>query len=67
MPRRGSGDGTEVGEQIRPPVGAESASNLAIGGRRTQFAIATVVVGSNLGVIEEGEQVSVDLAVSLAQ
>ena len=66
-PGGGSDDGADGGEQVGAPVGAEAAGDLAICRGRTQFAFAAVVVGGDLGMIEEGEQVVADLGVSLAQ
>src|SRR5271166_3180138 len=63
----GSNNGAESGEQVSPPVGSEAACDFAVGGCGTEFTFAAVVVRADLGMIEEGEQVSADLAVSLSQ
>jgi hypothetical protein len=41
--------------------------DLSVGGCGTQLALTAVVAGGNLGVFEEGEQVSAELAISLSQ
>ena len=51
----------------RPPVGTEAAGDLAIGCGGAQFPFASVVVGCHLGMVEEGEQVIANLAVSPAR
>src|SRR5208283_2831421 len=56
----GPHDRAESGEQVGAPVGSEAA-----GGCGTEFAFAAVVVRADLGMFEEGEQVSADLAVLL--
>ena len=60
-------DGADSGEQIGAPGGAEAAGDLAVGGGGAQFALAAVVVGGHFGMVEEGEQVVADPAVSPAQ
>src|SRR5207302_3264280 len=62
-----SDDGADGGEQVGAPVGTEAAGDLAIGCGGAQFPFASVVVGCHLGIVEEGEQVIANLAVSPAQ
>src|SRR5271166_7000066 len=63
----GPHDRAESGEQVGAPVGSEAAGDFAIGGCGTEFAFAAVVVRADFGMVEEGEQVNADLAVSLTQ
>jgi hypothetical protein len=54
----GADDGADGGEQVGAPHGAETAGDLAVGRGVTQCAFAAVVVGVDLGVGEEREQVA---------
>ena len=63
----GADDGANSCEQVGPPLRSEAAGDPAVGGGRPQFAFAAVVVGADLGMVEEGEEVTADLAVSLSQ
>ena len=67
MTRGGSDDGADGGEQIGAPVGAEPTGDFAIGRGGAEFAFAAVVVGSQFGMIEKGEQVISHFGVSLSQ
>jgi len=63
----GADDGAHACEQVGAPSGAEPAGDLAVGGRGPQLSFGAVVVGRHLGMVEEGEQVRAELAVSLPQ
>ena len=60
-------DGADGGEQVDAPVGAEAAGDLAVCRSWAHFAFTAAVVGVDLWMTEEGEQVVADLGVSLAQ
>src|SRR3712207_8785100 len=47
--------------------GPEAAGDFAIGGSRAELAFAAAVVGGDLGMVEEGEEVLAQLAVALSQ
>jgi hypothetical protein len=47
-----------MGKQVLAPLGAESACDLAVGGRWSEVALAAVVVGADVGVIKKREQVA---------
>src|SRR5919112_2139363 len=66
-PRGGADDGADGGVEIGAPLGPEAAGDLAIGGGGTKFALAAVVVGGDLGVVEKGEEVLAQLAVAPSQ
>src|SRR5215216_2125212 len=55
--RGGADDGAYGGVEIGTPCGPESAGDLAIGRGGTEFALAGVVVGGDVGMVEEGEEV----------
>src|SRR2546423_2809347 len=63
----GSDDGAECGKEVGAPVRAEAAGDLAICRGGTQLSFASVVVGGHFRMVEEGEQVVANLAVSPAQ
>jgi hypothetical protein len=49
--------GDQGGIRARPPLGSETAQHLAMNDRRSQDAIASVVVGRYIWSVEEHEQV----------
>jgi hypothetical protein len=63
----GADDGSDGGVEVGAPVGAETAGHLAIGRGGTQLAFGAIVVGADLWVVEEGEQVAAELSVSFSQ
>src|SRR5215218_1725453 len=65
--RGGADDGAYGGVEIGAPCGAEPAGGLAIGGGGPEFALAAIVVGGHLGMVEESEEVLAQLAVALSQ
>ena len=67
MPRGGPDDGSDVGEEIGAPVGSEPSGDLAICRGRPEFALGAVVVRGDIRVVEEGEEMITNLAVSSAQ
>ena len=62
----GANDGFDPGEEIGSPVGSEAAGDLAIGGCGPQFALGAVVVGGDLGMLQEGEEVGADLGIAFS-
>lgn len=66
MAASGSDDGSDCGEEIGTPVGAEATCDFAIGGGWAEFTLGAVVVGRDFGVDEEGEEVAPDFAIAVA-
>src|SRR3954464_11087525 len=69
MPRRAAvpDDGADGGKENGAPVGAEAAGDLPVGGGVTEVALGRIVVGGDFRLVEEGEEVLAQQAVSLAQ
>src|SRR3954471_17990954 len=67
VPGGGADDRLDGGAEVRPPGGAEAAGDLAVHHHRPEIALAAVVVGRGLRVLEEGEQAVADGEVALAQ
>jgi hypothetical protein len=65
-PCGGADDGAEGGVEVGASCGPEAAGDLAVGGGGTEFTLAAVVVGGDLGVVEEGEEVLAQPAVALS-
>ena len=53
--RRSADDGSDGGEKVRTPARTEAAGDLAVGGGGPRFSLATVVVGRDVRMFEEGE------------
>lgn len=70
----GADDGFDAGEDIGAPGGAvpagdakhQATGDLAVGGGGAQFALGAVVVGGDLGMVEEGEEVAADLGIAFS-
>ncbi len=56
-PCGGADNGAYSGVEVGTPCGSEAAGDLAVGGGGPEFTLAAVVVGGDLGVVEEGEEV----------
>ena len=69
MPRRVAVPMMErtAAKKLAPQTGTEAAGDLAVGRGGAQFALGAVVIGADLGMVEEGEQVAAQLAVALSQ
>src|SRR3954467_12682359 len=67
VPGGGADDRLEGGAQVRPPGGAEAASDLAVHHHRPKITLAAVVVRRRVGVLEKGEQAVTHREVALAQ
>jgi hypothetical protein len=63
----GAEDGSCCGAWVCAPFGSAAAGELAVGGARAEFALAAVVVGGDVGMFEEAEEVLAELPVSLSQ
>jgi hypothetical protein len=63
----GAEDGSCCGAGVCAPFGSAAAGELAVGGDRAEFALAAVVVGGDVGMFEEAEEVLAELPVSLSQ
>lgn len=50
----GADDGSDVGKEAGAPVGPEPTGDLSICRGGPKFAFRSVVVGSDLGVVEKG-------------
>src|SRR4051812_26067560 len=66
-PGGGADDGAYGGVETGALCGAEPAGDLAIGGGGPEFALAAIVVGGHLGMVEESEEVLAQLAVARSQ
>ncbi len=62
----GADDGSYCGVEVRAPFGSEAAGDLSVGGGGPEFALAAIVVGGDVGMFEEGEEVLAELALALA-
>lgn len=60
-------DYSDVGEEIGAPCGSEPSGDLAICRGGPEFALGAVVVRGDVRVVEEGEEMITNLAVSSAQ
>jgi len=58
-------DGADGGKEIGAPVGADAAGDLPVGGSVTEIALGRIVVGCDLGLVEEGEEVLAQQAVAV--
>jgi hypothetical protein len=52
--RCGSEDGSNIGEQVNAPARSEPAGDLSIGRSGPQLALAAIVVGRNVGMLQKG-------------
>ena len=62
-----SDDGFDGGAEIGAPIGTEAADDLSVHGHGPQFSLRAVIVGRDLGMAQEGEEVIADGQITLSQ
>jgi hypothetical protein len=67
LPCRSANDGPNPSEQIGAPSRPKATGDLAVCGRRTLFPRAGAVVRRSIGVLQENEQVTAQLAATFPQ